>query len=96
MPVKELKTEYGVSTSRQAYNAAIRAEIPGGAAALDRLETWHHICNRLGWEWSGRGDMPLHLLAYKHLLEIVDAMEDRIRRKYDCPPREERMDLKRG
>jgi len=39
MSIKELRTKYGRSKkSRQLYNAAIRAECPGGGELLDLLE----------------------------------------------------------
>ena len=37
MGIKELKEKYGVRGSVGAVNAAIRAEIPGGAKILDLL-----------------------------------------------------------
>jgi len=39
MPIKELRAKYGKNKkSRQLYNAAIRAECPGGGELLDLLE----------------------------------------------------------
>lgn len=91
MPLKDLKEKYGrQGKARQAINRAIRAELPGGHAALDAVEKWHGACHNRGWVEG------VHLRAYVDLLEIVDAMEDEIRRRYEMPPRKEREDLRRG
>jgi hypothetical protein len=93
-PLRELRAAHGGSSSRQAINRAIRAEIPAGALVLDRLQDWHRICDRLGWGHPGE-DEPLQVTAYRHLLEIADEMEDEIRRRYGMPPRPLREDLRR-
>ncbi len=97
-PVRDLKVKYGNTKSRDVINRAIRAECPGGDLALDRLADWNRICNRLGWGNStqhGTGSELLHVTAYRHILEIVDAMEDAIRARYDMSDRPVRDDLKR-
>ena len=54
MGVRDLKNRYGWSLrTEQAFNRAIRAEIPGGAAVLDALglvgsrKSWEEIQERL-------------------------------------------------
>lgn len=54
MGVRDLKNRYGRSLrTEQAFNRAIRAEIPGGAAVLDALglvgsrKSWEEIQERL-------------------------------------------------
>lgn len=92
-PFRSLREHYGGDT-RAALNRAIRAECPGGPEALDRLATWHHIVRRLGWGDNAREE-PLHVLAYRHLLEIVDAMERAVRERWHLPPAPPRRDLER-
>lgn len=88
-----LRRKYGGKTA-EAINRAIRAEVPGGDEALDRLRDWRMICSRLGWG-DGLPEEPLHVTAYRHLLEIVDAMEEAVRERYGLPPAPERDDLRR-
>lgn len=95
MNIDALREKYGKNAKRrEAINRAIRAECPGGDDALDRLEDWHKICYRRGWDDIG-GEEPLQVTAYRHLLDIVDSMEDWVRTEYDLPPRPERDDLRR-
>ncbi len=54
MGIRDLKARYGTSLrTSQAFNRAIRAEIPGGAAVLDALglvgsrKSWEEIKERL-------------------------------------------------
>jgi len=79
--------------------AAVIADISArGDAALDHLNAWHKVCQRMGWgdpATHGTGREPLHVTAYRHLLEVVDAMEDAIRERYQMPEREEREGLRR-
>lgn len=96
MSLLDLKNAYGLSRGkkgREAINYAIRAEIPGGDKVLDRLQDWRHICHRLGWE--GPDGEPIQVTAFRHLLEVADAMEDAIRERYDIPARTQREDLRR-
>lgn len=95
MPFRELRERYHGTSSRSTINRAIRAECPGGAVALNALEAWHGTCKRLGWGDKHSDSLPVHVRAYRDILEIVDAMEDRIREIYSIPPRSERDDLHR-
>lgn len=100
MIAESLRSKYGGASVklRTAINRAIRAECPGGAHALDRLADWSRICNRLGWgdpQTHGTGAEPLHVTTYRHLLEIVDAMEDDVRVRYEMPRKTQREDLRR-
>lgn len=95
MPIRDLRDHYGGRDMRSAVNRAIRAECPGGGIALDRLATWHHICRRLGWG-DGATEPPIHVTAYRHLLEIVDAMELDVRHRWGMPDPPPRQDLERG
>lgn len=95
MSYRALKARYKGKT-REAINKAIRAECPGGDEALDGLNDWHKVCEHRGWQGAdGRGEESLQVTAYRHLLEIVDAMEDSVRARYSLPEREDREDLSR-
>jgi hypothetical protein len=73
MPKSDLAAKYGASKNlRQLINAAIRAELPGGAAALDALYT-----ARTAAAESAIGEDCLTSVR-----QIIDAMADEIRRRY--------------
>jgi len=91
MATKELREKYGKSTAEQAVNAAIRAELPGGAALLDALEIAHKAAGRYQTGGTSRGDDPAAATVGRVLAALraaKGAMEDEIRRRYDMPPRE--------
>ena len=91
---KTIRQHYGGKTS-EAINRAIRAECPGGAQALELLTALKSMCDRYGWEGDGGGTTPI-AAAYERALEVVDAMEDAVRRRWGVGPRPERDDLRRG
>jgi hypothetical protein len=74
MSKSDLAAKYGTSKSlNQLVNAAIRAEITGGNAALDALAQLRN------------GGNP-HRPCADQVRRIVDAMGDEIRRRYGLPP----------
>ena len=82
MSTKDLTAKYGKNkNSTQAINAAIRAELPGGAEALDALDRVRTLDERRG--------TPETADALAAIRGIVNAMADEIRRRYDMPAREE-------
>jgi len=86
MPLKDLREKYAASKSRQAINAAIRAECAGGTQILDALEKVD--CARA--DAIGRGvTAPETLLrCLAHVRAARDACEDAIRERYGMPPRQ--------
>ena len=84
-PLKDLRIKYGKTTSRQAINAAIRAELPGGPGVLDLMELTHHAAERLGWE-DPDGKPSLLRVIHEQLCAAANAMEAEIRRRYGMPP----------
>ncbi len=89
---EKIRAVYGKANTKSLINKAIRAECAGGDLALDRLTAWRQICEREGWgdkSAHGTGRELLRVTAYRHILEIVDAMEDAVRETYDLPDRSE-------
>lgn len=91
-----LRSKYG-GKLHEALNRAVRAECPGGGLALDRINDAHKICQRLGWgENTTPATEPVHVTAYRWLIEIADEMEASVRARYGLDPAPEREDLQRG
>lgn len=75
MSLDHLRNAYGRNRkARQLVNAAIRAEIPGGDAALDLLTLLHNLQRT---EPSGR-----HQEALELAIQSTDAMAEEIAAKY--------------
>jgi hypothetical protein len=73
MPKRELAAKYGTSKNlHQLINAAIRAELPGGHAALDALSQIRQLADH---------DRQ-HKQCADSIRRIVDAMGDEIRLRY--------------
>ena len=87
MSTRELRAKYGrtAGSSRAAINAAIRAELPGGAIVLDLCELTHHAAERLGWN-DADGTPSLIRVLHERLSEAANEMEAEIRRRYGMPP----------
>lgn len=80
MGSRELQQKYQASNSKAAIHRAIRAEIPGGTEALDALERIHQVHRGSRAKEAG--------IALAELRQVVAAMEEEIRRRYDMPPRQ--------
>jgi hypothetical protein len=87
MGERELREKYGGKLAK-AINRAIRAEIPGGNEALDKLTQLAGPAWRSGWaEKNGKPTEPA-VVYQKHKRDVVDKMEAQIRRQYGIPPAE--------
>lgn len=80
MGVRDLKNRYGRSLrTEQAFNRAIRAEIPGGAAVLDALglvgsrKSWEEIQERL---LCARAEMADVIAARYDLQKVTKESEE--------------------
>jgi hypothetical protein len=71
----DLQAKYGKKNVRRLLNAAIRAELPGGAEAIDALDELRR--------WQDRRDDESVQAALALLRRIIDAMALEIRRRYD-------------
>jgi hypothetical protein len=77
----ELRKKYGGKIAK-AINRAIRAEIPNGNAALDKLTQLAGPALHSGW-YDHQGNPTAEGAAYfKHKHDVVDKMEATIREKW--------------
>jgi len=91
--MRDLREKYGAKgKARQAINAAIRAELPGGEETLDALELFHKIVLRVGELEADDKTPTIAQVAHDRLAEIADAMEDEIRRRYQIGQSQEHTD----
>jgi hypothetical protein len=84
MGERELREKYGGKLAK-AINRAIRAELPGGNEALDKLT--HLAAPVLQSGWKDRNGNPTEEAAayFKHKKNVVDRMEAQIRAKWGIP-----------
>ncbi|HEX3355526.1 MAG TPA: hypothetical protein VHS31_00995 [Tepidisphaeraceae bacterium] len=89
MGERELREKYGGKLAK-AINRAIRAEIPGGNEALDKLT--HLSAPVLQSGWKDRDGNPTEEAAafFKHKRNVVDKMEAQIREKWGIPMEEKK------
>ena len=88
MGERELRAKYGGKLAK-AINRAIRAEIPGGNAALDTLTDLAGPARHSGWK-DRVGNPTVEAAAYfKHKRLVVDKMENAVRTKWGIPVPEE-------
>lgn len=83
MGEKELREKYGGKLAK-AINRAIRAELPDGNAALDKLAKLSGKANSAGKETPD--GKPPAVKAFEQQQKIVAAMEATIRQKYGIKP----------
>jgi len=80
----ELREKYGGKLAK-AINRAIRAEIPGGNPALDKLTALAGPALHSGW-YDAQGTPTAEAAAYfKHKHSVVDKMEAAVRDKWNIP-----------
>jgi hypothetical protein len=84
MGERELRDKYGGKLAK-AINRAIRAELSGGNAALDKLTDLAGPAMQSGWKASNGNSTPEALAYFKHKREVVDKLENQIRAKWDIP-----------
>ena len=88
MSEKTLREKYGGKLAK-AINRAIRAEIPGGNEALDKLTVLAGAARQSHWK-DDEGDHTVESKAYyRHQRDVIDVMEAKIREKWDIPPSEQ-------
>jgi hypothetical protein len=81
---RKLREKYGGKLAK-AINRAIRAEIPGGNAALDTLTDLAGPARHSGWKDRDGNPTPEAAAYFKHQRLVVDKMEDAIRSKWGIP-----------
>jgi len=85
MGERELREKYGGKLAK-AINRAIRAELPGGNEALDKLTHLAAPILQAGWEDRNGNPTPEAAAYFKHKRNVVDKLEAEIRRRWDIPP----------
>ena len=84
MGERELREKYGGKLAK-AINRAIRAEVAGGGAALDRLTHLAGPALHSGWQ-DPKGKPTAEAAAYfKHQREVVEPMEAEVRSRWGVP-----------
>ena len=87
MGERELREKYGGKLAK-AINRAIRAEIPGGNEALDKLTHLAAPILQSGWKDREGNPTPEAAAYFKHQRNVVEKMEAQIREKWQIPPEE--------
>ena len=81
MSEKTLREKYGGKLAK-AINRAIRAEIAGGNAALDKLTELAAATIQSGWK-DVKGKQTKDATAYyRHKRDVIDVMDAEVRRRW--------------
>jgi hypothetical protein len=81
----EIREKYGGKLPK-AINRAIRAEVPGGNEALDKLTQLAGAARHSRWTDHAGRDTAEALAYFKHKREVVDRMDAEVRRRWGVPP----------
>lgn len=84
MGERELREKYGGKLAK-AINRAIRAEVIGGNAALDKLTELAGPARQSGWKDRAGRDTPEADAYYKHKKEVVERMDAQVRQRWGIP-----------
>jgi hypothetical protein len=84
MGERELREKYGGKLAK-AINRAIRAELPGGNAALDKLTELAGPAMQSGWKARNGDPTPEAVLYFKHKRGVVEKLEAEIRSRWQIP-----------
>lgn len=82
---RDLREKYGGKLPK-AINRAIRAEIPGGNEALDKLTQLAGAARQSHWKDRKGKNTPEADAYYQHKREVIDRMDAQIRKKWGIPP----------
>ena len=84
MGERELREKYGGKLPK-AINRAIRAEIPGGNEALDRLTDLAAAAKHSHWHDKQGRPTPEAEAYYKHQRTVVARMDEQVRKTWGVP-----------
>jgi hypothetical protein len=84
MGERELREKYGGKLAK-AINRAIRAEVIGGNAALDKLTQLAGPARQSGWKSRTGVPTPEAAAYFKHKKEVVDRMDAQVRQRWGIP-----------
>jgi hypothetical protein len=87
MGERELREKYGGKLAK-AINRAIRAELPGGNEALDKLTHLAAPILQAGWKDRSGNPTPEAAAYFKHKRDVVDKLEADVRRRWGIPLQE--------
>ena len=85
MGERELREKYGGKLAK-AINRAIRAEVPGGNEALDKLTQLSGPAMHSRWKDRRGQETPEAAAYFSHKRDVVDRMEAIVRKTWGVPP----------
>ncbi|HWE00958.1 MAG TPA: hypothetical protein VG326_01015 [Tepidisphaeraceae bacterium] len=87
MDDKKIRAKYGGKLPK-AINRAIRAEIPGGNEALDKLTQLAGAARQSQWKDRAGHQTPEAVAYFRHKRDVVDRMDAQVRKKWGVGPAE--------
>jgi hypothetical protein len=84
MGERELREKYGGKLIK-AINRAIRAEIPGGNEALDKLTQLAAAARQSHWT-DKAGKDTAEAVSYQKHMKVIEQMDAQVRKTYGLPP----------
>jgi hypothetical protein len=84
MGEREIREKYGGKLAK-AINRAIRAEVPGGNEALDKLTALAGPAMQSHWKDRSGNDTPEAVEYFRHKRNVVDQMESIVRKTWGVP-----------
>ena len=92
---REIREKYGGKLPK-AINRAIRAEVPGGNEALDKLTQLAGAARHSRWKDHAGRETPEATAYFKHQRDVVARMEAEVRRRWGRPPDDGARDARHG
>lgn len=84
MGEREIREKYGGKLAK-AINRAIRAEVPGGNQALERLTELAGAARHSGWKDRVGRDTAEATAYFRHKKDVVDRMDAEVRKRWGVP-----------
>jgi hypothetical protein len=84
MSEKSIREKYGGKLPK-AINRAIRAEVPGGNEALDKLTALAAAARQSHWKDLQGKHTKEATAYYRHKRDVIDAMGSQVRKKWQIP-----------
>ncbi|HET6251342.1 MAG TPA: hypothetical protein VFE47_26900 [Tepidisphaeraceae bacterium] len=84
MDDRKIREKYGGKLPK-AINRAIRAEVPGGNEALDKLTTLAGAARQSGWQDHAGNNTPEAKAYFHHKREVIDKMDAQVRKRWGVP-----------
>jgi hypothetical protein len=81
---REIREKYGGKLPK-AINRAIRAEVPGGNEALEKLTQLAGAARQSRWKDHAGRETPEAVAYFKHKRDVVDRMDAEVRRRWGVP-----------